>query len=265
LSLEAEDLTYTYGAAPALSGVSLALAAGEVLGVLGLNGAGKSTLLRLMLGLAEPQSGTVRIDGVSLSSLSLSDRARRVAAVLQHEQLGFPYTGRELVVLGRYAHRGRFAALTPEDERLVSEALQAVDAAHLAERRVNQLSGGEQRRVLMARALAQQPQYLLLDEPTAALDVPHQLELGALVRKLAAERAVGVLWVMHDINLALRGCDRVAILAHGRLVFAGPPREAFSPEHLRQVFHVEGELVRDSAGLNHIVFRPLSGDSGPHA
>lgn len=245
----------------ALDGVSLSLTTGEILGVLGLNGAGKSTLLRVMLGLQTPHAGTITIDGTPLRELSLNARARRVAAVLQNEQLSFPYTVRELVTLGRYAHRGRFAALTREDEQLIDQALQAVDATALAARRVNQLSGGEQRRALLARAIAQQAQYLLLDEPTAALDLPHQLELGSLVRKLAAERTVGVLWVMHDLNLALKHCDRVAILAHGKLVFAGAPREALSPAHLRGVFHVDGEQIRDSSGHDHIVFRAPSGHS----
>lgn len=261
MSLEATALCFRYGEALALSDVSLSLAPGEVLGVLGLNGAGKSTLLRTMLGLQTPDSGTVALDGVPLSSLSLTARARRLAAVLQNEQLGFPYTVRELVMLGRYAHRGRFAPLNEEDERAMREALQAVDAAHLAGRRVNQLSGGEQRRALLARALAQNAQYLLLDEPTAALDLPHQLELGALVRSLAQERRVGVLWVMHDLNLALRHCSSVAILAQGKLAFSGPPKDAFSPSYLRHVFHVDGEQIRDSIGHTHIVFRAASGHS----
>ncbi len=259
--LTAKEVCFRYGGPPVLDGVSLSLSPREVTGVLGLNGAGKSTLLRVMLGLLKPSAGEVQVDDRALADLAPAARARQIAAVLQNENLAFPYSVRELVMLGRYAHRGRFAAPNAQDDAAVAGALQVTDSAHLAERRVDTLSGGEARRVLLARALAQMPRYLLLDEPTQGLDLPHQLELGPRLKALAAERDMGVLWVLHDVNLALSGCDRVCILAGGRVVFSGAVDDAFTSAQLAEVFHVGGERVRDASGHDHVVFRPLQSDA----
>jgi iron complex transport system ATP-binding protein len=232
-----QKVSFGYGR-PLLVDVDLTLARGELLGILGPNGAGKSTLARLLLGLVPPQSGHVTVDGRELSSLSPRERARLVAAVLQDEPLEFPFTALEVVLMGRRARLGALGFERAADLAAAERAMRETGVLDLAARPLVELSGGERKRVLLARALAQDTPALVLDEPAAALDVRHQLELFALLEtRRQAGAAVAV--VVHDLNLAARWCTRIALLTAGAPSIVGAVAEVLTEARLRAAFGVE--------------------------
>ncbi|MFF2080379.1 ABC transporter ATP-binding protein [Kitasatospora sp. NPDC058162] len=221
--------------------VSLAAAARQVIGLIGPNGSGKSTLLRCVYRVLRPAGGTVRLDGDDLHALTARDAARRVAALTQEHPAEFEFTVAEVVAMGRLPHRrGLGGSPTAEDRERCAAALDRVRAGHLAERAFPSLSGGEKQRVLIARALVQEPRLLVLDEPTNHLDIAHQLEVLALAR----EAGPTVLTALHDLNLAAGHCDRLYVLAAGRIVASGEPGEVLRPELLAEVFGVRATPVR---------------------
>ena len=229
-------------AAPALAGVTLGVAPGEVVGVIGPNGAGKSTVLRVLTGLVKQAAGEARLDGRPLDSYSRPALARRVALVPQAPEVPTGFLVRELVAMGRAPHLGLFGTARKRDDEAVAAALAATDTGGLAGRRVETLSGGELQRVVFARALAQEPAYLLLDEPTSHLDLRYQVDLLRYARAQAAA-GVGVLLVIHDLNLAARSCDRLALLDGGRLAAAGTPREVLVAATVERVFRAPVEVL----------------------
>jgi iron complex transport system ATP-binding protein len=235
--LEARGLGYHYGARPVLAGAELSLSAGEVLALLGPNGAGKSTLLRLLAGLVPPAEGEVRLGGVALASLSRRDVARQLALVPQELPVEGGFTALEVALMGRAPHLGTLALDGPGDRALAESALAEVGLAGLGGRTLAQLSGGERRRVLVARALAQQPRVLLLDEPTAFLDLGHQAQLLELCRA-RAKQGLAVAAVLHDPNLARAYADRVALLAPGQPVVVGHAAELLTRERLSALYGV---------------------------
>lgn len=239
--LEANALVCGYGDHVVLHGVSLALHAGDFLGIIGPNGCGKSTLLAALTGWLPLQSGAVLLDDHPLGTYAKSDVARQVAVVPQASVPAFAFTVRETVEMGRYPHLGRFAVPAAIDRAMVDEALALTDVAHLQDRPVDHLSGGEYQRVTIARALAQQPRVLLLDEPTAHLDLGHQQAIFELLARLQTERAMAVLCVSHDINLAAEYCPRLLLMSEGRVVIDGTPDAVVTEEHLGRVY---GTLVR---------------------
>jgi iron complex transport system ATP-binding protein len=242
--LVGEGLRLRRGERALLAGVDIELRGGEVVLLAGRNGAGKSTLLRLLLGAEPPDAGRVLLDGRPLAQWQSLARARRLAFVPQSSECPFEFTGRELVAMGRYPHRPGNAPLGPDDSAAVERALVAVDALPFAERPVTTLSGGEQRRIALARALATEALLLLLDEPTANLDLEHALQLVQLCRRAAADGR-GVLIASHDVNLLARHCDRVVLLHGGRAVVSARPEEALSPA---RVLEVVGVLAVDPEG-----------------
>ncbi len=244
-ALEVEDLSVQYGDRPALLHVSLHVGAGEFVGLAGPNGSGKSTLLKAVLGLLRPRAGQIRLSGAPVESLTVRARARRAAWMPQSElpQENVPVL--DYVLFGRYAHLDPFAAEGPEDRRQAEAALGAVDRRHRQDAGILELSGGERQRALLARALAQDAPLLLLDEPTAHLDIGHQLDLLRRVQALARERGTAVIAALHDLNLAARYVDRIVVLARGRLVEDGPPSQVLSPGILREVWGVDAELRSD--------------------
>lgn len=249
MGLSADRITVSRGTRQVLRDLSLELKRGEVVGILGNNGTGKSTLLSVLLGWLATQSGAVMLDGEPIAGLSPTLRAQRIAAVLQNERHAFSVSGRELVGLGRLCHGGD----EDRDRPIVDAALEWADAAGFGERKIDTLSGGEWQRLLLARARAQQSPYWLLDEPTDGLDLAHQLELGARVRQMTREDGVGVLWVMHDPNFALRVCDRVCVLANAGAGYTGPMSE-LSVERLGELFGVRAEVVQHSNGRQQFWF-----------
>lgn len=219
----------------ALAGVSVALDRGELVAVVGPNGSGKTTLLRALVGTTPLQAGQVLVEGRPLGEWAARALARVVGVVTQREDILFPLSVRETVELGRYAHLGPLADPGPADADAVTEAMTRADVLALATRRSDTLSGGEWQRVRVARALAQNPRALLLDEPTAALDIRHEMEVFELVRRLAGE-GIGTLLVTHHLNLAARYADRLLLLDRGAVVAEGPPAAVLTSEVVSQVF-----------------------------
>jgi iron complex transport system ATP-binding protein len=227
-----------YGSRRVLRDVSLTLVAGELVALVGPNGAGKSTLVAVASGVRGVTRGEVRIDGVALARWSRLAVARRLAVVAQGEELPAGFRAEELVALGRTPHAGFLRAFGEGDRRAVEAAMREADVWRLRDRPVEALSGGERQRVVLARAFAQAPGLLLLDEPTSHLDLRYQVDALRSARA-AAERGVAVLVVLHDLNLAARSADRVVLLNAGRVVADGPPREVFDESRLRAVYGAE--------------------------
>ena len=215
--LAAERVSFAFRDAVVLADVDVALGAGELVAVLGPNGSGKSTLLRVLAGLARPSTGEVRLDGRPLGALGRRAVARRLALVPQDPRVDYPFTALEVTLMGRAPHQRGLGLPSARDLAVAEDALARVDAGGLAGRLIDHLSGGERQRVFLARALAQEPDVLLLDEPTTHLDVRHQLETHALLRHLCRERGLACVTVVHDLNLAMTYCDRVVVLAGGRV------------------------------------------------
>lgn len=220
----------------ALDGVSFQVAEGEILGVLGPNSAGKTTLIRLLTRVLTPTRGTIEIEGRPLPSLARAELARRIAVVPQDMPQGLPFTVEQLVLMGRYPHGPRRFFETSEDLAVAREAMAATGVLDLAGARVGILSGGERQRVALARALAQQPRLLVLDEPTAHLDLRHQVECVGLLRRVNRERGTTVLLVSHDLNLAGELCDRLLLLAEGKVARLGTPDEVLDEALLASVY-----------------------------
>jgi len=242
------------GGAEVLRGVSLEVRPGEVVGLVGPNGAGKSTLLSVAVGTL-PATGEIRLGGAPLRSLSRREVARRLAWLPQAEGTELAYRTRDIVALGRLPHLGLFAPLTAADEAAIARAVEDTSIAPLAERLFPSLSEGEKQRVLLARCLAQEAPLLLLDEPTARLDVRHAFALMAVVRE-RSRRGLAVLAVIHDLGLAARSCDRVVVLAEGAIVADGPPLEALGAESLARAFGMRARLTETEEGIALTVLGP---------
>jgi iron complex transport system ATP-binding protein len=235
-----------------LRGVDLSVAAGELVALIGTNGSGKTTLLRLLAGTLRPDAGELALFGREAGRWSRMELARRVAVLPQSLELPTGFHVGELVTMGRLPHSRSLFGATREDEEAVERALRDADARDLASRYAEELSGGERQRVLVAMALAQEPQLLLLDEPTLHLDLAHQLNLLETIGRLRRERGIAVVAVLHDLTLA-SVAPRVAVLDSGRVVSDGPPDGVLSEELVRRVFGVAVEALRDSVGRRRLV------------
>lgn len=258
MRLVAHGVVVTHGRRTVLAGVDLAVEPGQFVLLAGRNGAGKSTLLRVLLGVQSPVAGAVELDGRPLREWSPDQRARRLAFVPQEPDCPFEFTGRELVAMGRHAHRQRWQALRAEDLQAIERSLQAVDAVAFADRPVTSLSGGELRRIAVARALCTEAPALLLDEPTSNLDLQHALELAALLRQLAAMGRTLVV-ASHDLNLLAPSVDRVVLLHEGCVFADAAPIAALSAANVAAVF---GVAARDPSGYFPRDFARLGGDGG---
>ena len=243
-TISAQGLSYEVQAQTLLDSVDLQAGRGEFLGLIGPNGAGKSTLLRAISGILGYREGTVRLDGADLRSLSSKDIAAGLALVPQIAPYTHGFTSIELVLMGRYPHLGRFQIEGREDDRIAREAMRLTEIEQFADRTLDTLSGGERQRVFVSRALAQQPRVLLLDEPTANLDVLHQLKVLDLVRQLVDDGLTAVA-AIHDLNMAARYCDRLVLLSGGRVLAEGSPEEVLSPETIESAFGVRSAVYRD--------------------
>jgi ABC-type cobalamin/Fe3+-siderophores transport system ATPase subunit len=245
--LEARGIVAGYHGREVLHEVSLEVAPGELLAVVGPNGAGKSTLLKVLGGTLDPWTGVVELEGRPLREFNRRAVARRLASLGQESSCAFAFTVMEMVLMGRAPHLG---ALRLEDQRDVSiarEALERFDLLPLAARAINEISGGERRRVFLARVLAQQPKVALLDEPTAFLDLKHVAEIFSRLAQLRAERALAVVATLHDLNAAALYADRVLLLKDGRAVGCGRAEEVLTKDNLRLVYETEVYVGRNPA------------------
>lgn len=231
--IDVNDVSVSLGGAPILDGVSFAVPAQSFVALVGPNGAGKTTLLRTINGVLTPDSGSVVIDGNDIRSLSPRATARLVATVPQDTSISFEFSVRDVVAMGRTPHRSRFQRA--DDSDTVEQALQRVRIAHLADRPVDSVSGGERQRVLLARALAQDAPAMVFDEPTASLDINHQVRTLELVRDLVTEGATA-LAAIHDLDLAARFCDSIVVLSDGRVLANGAPESVLTESVIKQAF-----------------------------
>jgi iron complex transport system ATP-binding protein len=242
--LKIEGLSVYYGERRVLNDVSLEVRSGEVVALIGPNGAGKSTLIRAVSGVIPVRSGRIEVDHTDVTGLSFMRRARRISVVPQAASLPPAFTVWETVLLGRTPYLNFLGQTSTADEALARRALEQVDMFQLRESRMDEISGGEQQRVLLARALAQDTPILLMDEPTAHLDLRHQIDLLKLITAQARAKGLTVLAALHDLNLASLFADRIAIIENGQLCAAGNPAETLTPEILGSVYRVPVSVVR---------------------
>lgn len=240
-----------------LKGIDLEIGDRELVGVIGPNGSGKSTLLKCIYRVLKPSGGAVYLDGKELDSYAYKESARRLAVVAQHNYYNFEFCVQDVVLMGRAPHKRALDRDNAEDYKIVAEALETVGMAGFAQRSFSTLSGGEQQRVILARALAQQTPCLILDEPTNHLDIKYQLQLMDLVRGL--DRTV--IAAVHDLNIAAMYCDRLYAVKGGRILGTGSPRELLTPDFIREVYEVRARVMDDPDGL-HILFHPGAGGPG---
>lgn len=236
--------------------VSVSLAEGTLTGILGPNGSGKTTLLRLLSGTRRPSSGRVRLGDRPLDELSRREVAQHIAVVPQETQLAFEYSAIEIVLMGRHPHLGLFTVEGPADLRIARDAMASTGTSALADRPFDQLSGGEKQRVVIAAALAQSARLLLLDEPTASLDLGYQLEVSALLKTLNRDHGVTMAISTHDLNLAASICRELILMRGGRVIAAGPTHDVLTPENVRRLYDVEADMhVHEDTG--HITVVPV--------
>ena len=259
--LQASELSYGYASgnrarAFTLDQISVLVERGSLTGLLGPNGCGKTTLLKLLSGVLQPHRGVVSLNGLSLAGRSRRDIARHLAVVPQETHPAFDYTVMEMVLMGRHPHLSPFQLEGPSDLALAQDAMTATGTAHLAPRAYMTLSGGEKQRVVIASALTQLPDVLLLDEPTASLDLGYQLEVASLLRRLNLERGVTMVLATHDLNLAASLCDRLILMREGRVVAQGPTRDVLTAAQIRRVYGVDAD-VSFHGPAGHVTVTPL--------
>jgi len=238
-TIAVRDVRFAFRDRTVLDGVDLDVRRGEVVGLLGPNGSGKSTLVRIVSGVLRGYTGSVRVFGDEVRDTPARERARRLAVVPQEPTFGFPFTALEIVLMGRHPHLGGLAFESDDDIARAREALARCGAADLADRTIHALSAGERQRVVFARALAQEPDCLVLDEPASFLDIRHQVELYDRVRELAERSGAAVLTVLHDLNLAAEYCDRIVLLRAGRVLADGPTAETFTYANLKATYDTD--------------------------
>jgi iron complex transport system ATP-binding protein len=257
-SLAADGVSFAYaGGEPVLTGVSASIPHGGLVGILGPNGSGKTTLLRLLAGLLRPAAGRVLLDGVDLATVSRSTAAQRMAMVPQETLLAFEYTVLEMAMMGRYPHLGPFEIEGPEDVEIARAALRATGTLHLQSRLFNTLSGGEKQRVVIAGALAQRPGILLLDEPTASLDLAYQLEIRSILQRLNADRNLTIVISTHDLNLAAGLCRDLILLDRGRVLASGPTASMLEPSLIRTLYGVDVDVATNER-TGHLTVVPVA-------
>jgi len=239
-----------------LRDVSVTIPRGSLAGLLGPNGCGKTTLLKLMAGVLRPHQGAIALDGRAIGGISRRELAKQIASVPQETHPAFDYSVLEMVLMGRHPHLGAFQLEGPEDLAIAHDSLSATGTAHLADRQYMTLSGGEKQRVVIASALAQAPDVLLLDEPTASLDLAYQLEVASLLDRLNHDRGVTMVLATHDLNLAASLCDSLVLIRAGRVLAQGPTREVLTGAMIQQLYDVEADVqFHESSG--HLTVVPI--------
>jgi len=245
VGIEARAIGFSYGDRPLFESLSLSIRPGEMAGLIGANGSGKTTLLRILSGVLQPRSGEVRAGGRSMGLLDARERARMIGVVPQESRLTFDFTALEVVLMGRAAHLGLLGVEGAADLAAARRAMARTGTLDGADRLTGRLSGGERQLVFVARALAQEPGLLLLDEPTAFLDIRHRLAIYALLRDLNASEGLTVLTTSHDINLAARFCPRLLLMKSGRLLADGPTADVFKADLLSDLYETPLRVIRD--------------------
>lgn len=258
--LEIKGLSCGYGKRVVLHDVSFGIKREEFVGVIGPNGSGKTTLIRAINGLLSPQKGTILFEGETTKSMGRREQATKVAVVTQSPETTPPFSVEEFIMLGRVPHWGRFQLLeTEKDGEIAERAMAMTGIGYLKGRRMGALSGGERQLAFLARALAQEPQLLLLDEPTAHLDIGHQIQIMDLLRKLNREASLTILVVLHDLNLAGLYCERLILLHEGRIHRIGPPKEVLTEGVIEEVYRTAVTVIEAPVRARPIIF-PVPGE-----
>ena len=260
VKLKIKDVEFSYASVPILKDVCIELAASEMLGVVGPNGAGKSTLLRCIDRILKPQRGSILLDEREIKEMSRMELARKMGYIPQSSAQVFPATVFDTVLMGRRPHIGWRS--NEKDMKKVLETLQMLNIKSFAMRDINELSGGQQQKVFIARALTQEPDVLLLDEPTSNLDIKHQLEVMDIIKNIVREKGIAAIMAIHDLNLASRYADRIVMMNGGEVFDAGDAAAVLTPENIKHVYDVEVE-VPNHGGRPYIVpIRPVRGNGG---
>ncbi len=253
MTLNIESLSYQYVDKPVLEDVSLDIAKGEIIGILGPNGCGKSTLLKNLNKNLSPKGGCVLLDGEDLEDMQKKDIARKIAVVPQTNEINFAFTVREIVAMGRIPFQGMLTGESDSDTKIIDDAISRTGLTELAGRHINTMSGGERQRVIIARAIAQTPQIILMDEPTLHLDISMQFDALNLVQKLSREDGLTVVIVSHDLPMVARYCDRIVMIHDHRIYAMGKPEDVLTAENMRVVFNIDAELFYDEKVGKHTV------------
>jgi len=243
-AIKVSGLSFDYPGKPVLKGINLTLSEGSFTAVLGPNGCGKTTLLKNISGYLKPRWGKIRVLNKSVSGLSARERARMIGYIPHNTAAGFDFTCHEVVSMGRLPYLGRFQWETGTDRKAIQESMELTGTWDLRNRLINNVSGGEMQRVLIARALAQQPKVLLMDEPVSHLDIKFQMDIINLVGRLCDEVGITAVAVLHDINLASRYCSRIVLMKEGRIISTGSAADVITEKNLKKVFDVEIEVLR---------------------
>jgi iron complex transport system ATP-binding protein len=257
--LHAIEVSFAYrsGGPFVVDGVSLAIERGDLVGLLGPNGSGKTTILKLMGGMLRPRHGSIAFEGRRLADWPRREAARKIAYVPQETRAPFDFSVMEIVLMGRFPHLGPFALEGPSDLAVAQQALDATGMAAFSSRLFHTLSGGEKQRVVIASALAQEPELLLLDEPTASLDVGHQLEVQQLLSRLNAGGRVAMVLSTHDLNFAASLCRRLILVRNGQVLASGPTEDVLTPAAVRALYDVDADVhMHQRAG--HLTVTPIA-------
>lgn len=255
MKIEASDITAVLGGSNILKGVSLNATTGEFIGVIGPNGSGKSTLLKCIYRVLKPSGGAVMLDGSSLLAMPYKQSAKQIAVLAQHNFYNFEFSVKDVVLMGRAPHKRALERDNADDFRIVNEALNTVGMLPMANRSFSTLSGGEQQRVILARALAQQTPCLILDEPTNHLDIKFQLQLMDIVSGLNRT----IICAVHDLNIAAMYCTRLYVMKDGKIAAVGTPEEILTPALIREVYEVDAQVYRDEKNILRVLYNPSKG------
>ena len=257
--LSLTDLKIYYGSKEIVKGVSLSVSPGEIVALIGPNGAGKTSLVRGVSGVVKLSAGEIVYEGTNLNTLSAPERARIMAVVPQVSYVGGAFTVEQAIMMGRTAYMSWLGKPSDEDEYQVEQAMLHTKTKVLAHRRIAELSGGEQQRVMLARALAQNTPLLVLDEPTNHLDLQHQGTILSLVKEQTAERGLAVLMVLHDLNLVSMFADKAALMVHGEIIAFGEPKDVLTDQTVNQAYETEIEVIYHPKTNNPIILHKNNG------
>ncbi len=254
MPIECENISFKYWTKLVLDDISLQFGKGHLYGILGPNGSGKTTLLKVLCGILKSKYGQVVVDEFNIKKMNISDVAKKIAVVEQSTSIDFDYSVREIVKMGRFTHIGRFSKETSEEKKIVNEILEQFNLSELENRGYNTLSGGEQQKVIIARAIAQQSKILLLDEPTTHLDLNYQIEFMEILRKYINDGII-VIIIIHDVNLATQFCDKIVLLKEGRVIAFGNREEIITRKNLKLIYNID-VVVRKNPFSNSIYIIP---------
>lgn len=250
MNITAENIKMKIGDNEILKGVSIDSKNREFVGIIGPNGSGKSTLLKSIYRILKPNDGCIKLDDMDISKMSIKESAKKMAVVSQHNYYNFDFTVKEVVSMGRSPHKKNLERDNIEDFEIVKESLQKLGMSEFSNRSFSTLSGGEQQRVILARALAQKTPCLILDEPTNHLDIKYQLSLLNIVKSLD----LTVISAIHDLNIASMYCDRLFVMKDGQIVASGTPQDILTKELIKEIYEIDVEIIKDSKNQTHILY-----------